>query len=384
MKPTFPVDKFRNIQTPFYYYDVERLKDTLRRVRKEADRYHFKVHYALKANSNPRILEMVRDHDFGADCVSGQEVLHSVRHGFDPDDIVFAGVGKSDHEIRTGLENRIACFNVESIPEMEVINTIAGGMNLNARIAIRINPNVDPLTHHYITTGLEENKFGISAWELDEVAGRLHTLKHLKLTGIHFHIGSQITGLDVFKSLCLRVNQFHEWFRDHQLFVDHINVGGGLGVDYHHPDDPSFPDFPRFFGLFNEFLHLLPGQTLHFELGRALVAHAGNLITRVLYIKKGVHTRFAIVDAGMTELLRPALYQAYHKIENITSTGPEEKYDVVGPICESADTFGKAVPLASTRRDDLLAIRSTGAYGEVMVSNYNLREKVRAYYSDAL
>ncbi len=381
---TFPLNAFGQLSTPFYFYDTARLKATLKAAADAAAKYGYHIHYALKANANERILRMIREAGFGADCVSGNEILKAVECGFDQKGIFFAGVGKSDAEILTGLEHRIACFNIESLPELEVIDQLAGKAGLRAPVAIRINPNIDAHTHHYITTGLEENKFGIGAWELEEVVRRLQKMKHIRLKGLHFHIGSQITDLDVFKSLCLHVNQFQEWFFERRIIVDMINVGGGLGVDYLDPDGEYVPDFQSFFKLFHDILVLRPKQSLHFELGRVLVAQAGSLISRVLYVKEGVNTRFAILDAGMTELLRPALYQAFHRVENLSSAGEPVKYDVVGPICESSDTFGKAILLPPTRRGDLIAIRTTGAYGEVMSSEYNLRSRVPAYYSDEL
>lgn len=380
----FPIEAFSLFPTPFYYYDMDRLRSTLDEIQRISTRYGYKIHYALKANSNEKILREISQREFGADCVSGNEVSMASRCGFRPDDIVFAGVGKSDAEIITGLSLNIGCFNCESIPEMEVINELAAVHGQIAPVAIRINPNINAHTHHYITTGLEENKFGINAWELEEVVNKLKVLKNLSLKGLHFHIGSQITELDVFKSLCLHVNQFQEFFYRHHIIADVINVGGGLGVDYHSPDDSSQPDFQAYFKVFHDFLALRPKQQLHFEPGRVMVAQSGTLISRVLYVKKGVRTQFAILDAGMTELLRPALYQAYHKIENLSSGLETEKYDVVGPICESSDMFGKAIDLPGIRRGDLIAIRTTGAYGEVMASGYNLRDRVRAVYSDEL
>ena len=275
-------------------------------------------------------------------------------------------------------------FNCESLQELEVIDQLAGEMNKIAPVALRLNPNVSANTHKYITTGLEENKFGINQWELETVVDKLKTLKNISLIGLHFHIGSQITDLSAFKSLCLKINEFQKWFEQRRILIPNINVGGGLGIDYHDPDKNAIVDFASFFKLFHEFLDVNPGQKVHFELGRAVVAQCGSLISKVLYIKNGVNTNFIILDAGMTELIRPALYQAYHKIENLTNTdGILQRYDVVGPICESSDCFGKAWQLPETKRGDIIAIRSTGAYGEVMSSNYNLREKVKAYYSEA-
>ena len=366
--------------TPFFAYDLKLLRQTLQQVKKEADKYDFQVHYALKANTNSPILTEMVQIGLGADCVSGNEIRRAIESGFSPDHVVFAGVGKSDAEINYALEQNIFCFNCESSHELAVLNELAAQKNTVARIALRINPNVNANTHKYITTGLEENKFGINSWELPDVLKQLQQLQHLRLIGIHFHIGSQITDLSAFRNLCTRVNEFQEWFLSHNVALEHINVGGGLGVDYYHPEEHPIPDFEAYFSLFNQFLELRPGQQVHFELGRALVAQCGSLISKVLYIKKGMTTNFAILDAGMTELIRPALYQSYHKIENMSSQLAEDKYDVVGPICESSDCFGKAVILPETNRGDLIAIRTAGAYGEVMASQYNLRDKAQAVY----
>lgn len=370
------------VETPFYHYDLSLLDETLKFLTSESEKYRFEIHYALKANSTDEILQMIRNYLPGADCVSGNEVKKAIEAGFDADKIVFAGVGKSDKEIDFALEHDIFCFNCESLQELEVLNERAGLLKKTARIALRINPGVNANTHHYITTGLEENKFGINAWELPEVIQLLSKLSNLKLDGLHFHIGSQITDLEPFRSLCLKVNEMQAWFDSHHIHLNHINVGGGLGVDYHFPDTATMPDFYSYFKLFNDFLELKPNQKLHFELGRAIVAQCGSLISRVLYIKNGIKTHFAILDAGMTELIRPALYQSFHKIENLSTDGSEGEmmYDVVGPICESSDCFGKAAPLPVTRRGDLIAIRSTGAYGEVMASQYNLREKAKSCF----
>ena len=387
--------RFEGIETPFYYYDLKLLNQTLSSCKLAADKYGFHVHYALKANFNQEILKAVNRNGFGADCVSGNEVKKAIEIGFSPDKVVFAGVGKSDKEINESLENDIFCFNVESVEELEVINDLASKKNKVARIALRINPNVDAYTHQYITTGLEENKFGINQWELPACAEVLKRTKSLEFIGIHFHVGSQITNLDVFKSLCIKVNEIHEWFSERGFMLKILNVGGGLGVDYHHPDDHEVVDFEKYFEIFDKFLERKQGQEIHFELGRALVASCGSLISRVLFVKNGLKKNFAILDAGMTELMRPALYQAYHQIENLSAKEDDGehsrvivnkfeklKYDVVGPICESTDCFGKEVNLPLTKRGDLVAIRTAGAYGEVMASGYNLREKVRSVYSD--
>jgi len=378
------IHKFTLTPTPFYFYNLELLDRTLQSLKTEAERYDFVIHYALKANSENRILTRIKSYGFGADCVSGNEVKRAIENGFPSEQVVFAGVGKSDEEIITGLSNNIHSFNCESVQELEVIDQLAGKMGKIAPVALRLNPNVSANTHKYITTGLEENKFGINQWELETIVEKLKTLKNIRLIGLHFHIGSQITDLSAFKSLCLKINDFQKWFEQRRIAIHTINVGGGLGIDYHDPDKNAIVDFASFFKLFHEFLDVYPGQKVHFELGRAVVAQCGSLISKVLYIKNGVNTNFMILDAGMTELIRPALYQAYHKIENLTNTdGALQRYDVVGPICESSDCFGKALQLPVTKRGDIIALRSTGAYGEVMSSNYNLREKVKAYYSEA-
>lgn len=377
----FDLKQFEGLKTPFYWYDSQLLDQTLQTVKSLADRHGYHVHYAVKANGNLEILRRVNAAGLGTDCVSGNEILQSIAAGIAPEKIAFAGVGKSDEEIRIGLENNIFCFNCESIPEIEVIDEIAGQMGKRAHIALRINPNVHASTHHYITTGLEENKFGINTWALDDVLKVLERTKNVELIGLHFHIGSQILDMQDFRNLCTRVNEIQEWFYARKIIVDHINVGGGLGVNYEQPDKQPVPTFEEYFKVFAESLKLRPKQQLHFELGRAIVAQCGSLITKVLYVKNGTNKKFAIVDAGFTELIRPALYQAVHKIENISSTEPEEKYDVVGPICESSDCFAKSIDLAGCHRGDLLAIRTAGAYGEAMASTYNLRTLVKGYFS---
>ncbi|MEN8117864.1 MAG: diaminopimelate decarboxylase [Bacteroidota bacterium] len=374
--------KLRNFKTPFYWYDMELLENTLKTIKTESDKYGFHVHYAVKANANLPILKMVKKYGFGTDCVSGNEVLRSVEAGFKSKQIAFAGVGKSDEEIIIGLENDIFSFNVESIPELEVIDEIAGSMNKKATVALRLNPNIAANTHEYITTGLNENKFGINMMDMEEVLAVVKNLNNVHLAGIHFHIGSQIMDMADFEKLCHRVNEIQEWFENHNITLEHINVGGGLGIDYEAPDENRIPDFKSYFKVFADNLKLRPGQQLHFELGRSVVGQCGRLVTKVLYVKNGVQKKFAIVDAGITELIRPALYKAFHEVENISSELPEEKYDIVGPICESADFFRKDVMMPETKRGDLIAIKSAGAYGQVMTSQYNLRRIVDAHYSD--
>ena len=382
-KGIFPIEKLQQIETPFYYYDAELLRQTLRRINEEAGKHEgFTVHYAVKANANPKVLRIIREAGLGADCVSGGEIEASVKAGFPASKIVFAGVGKADWEINIGLDNNIFCFNVESIPELEVINDLAAAKGKVAPVAFRLNPNVGAHTHANITTGLAENKFGIAMSDMLKVIGEADKLENVRFVGLHFHIGSQILDMSDFEALCNRVNDLQDELERHRIRVEHINVGGGLGVDYAHPNRVSIPDFKAYFDTYAKKLKLRPGQTLHFELGRAVVAQCGSLITRTLYIKEGALKKFAIVDAGFTDLIRPALYQAYHKIENITSDEPCETYDVVGPICESTDVFAKQIDLNRAKRGDLLAIRSAGAYGEIMASQYNCRKLPKGYMSD--
>lgn len=385
MKGTFPVNKFRELETPFYYYDVNVLRETLSCINKEAGKYNnFCVHYAVKANANHKVLTIIRESGLGADCVSGGEIRAAIKAGFPTNKIVYAGVGKTDWEINLGLDYDIFCFNVESVPELEIINELAAAKGKTARVAFRINPNVGAHTHANITTGLAENKFGISMEDMDKVIDMAGTLPHVKFVGLHFHIGSQILDMGDFVALCNRVNELQEKLYARQIIVEHINVGGGLGIDYAHPNRQAIPNFTEYFATYHKHLKLRPQQTLHFELGRAVVGQCGSLISKVIYVKQGTNKQFAILDAGMTDLIRPALYQAYHKIENITSEEPMETYDVVGPICESSDVFGKAIDLNKAHRGDLFALRSAGAYGEIMASAYNCRALPQGYTSEEL
>lgn len=384
IKGTFPVDKFRKIQTPFYYYDIELLKKTLDIVKAESDKYQYHVHYAIKANANPRILSIIASYGFGADCVSGGEVQAALDAGFPADKVVFAGVGKADWEINLGLDNQIFCFNVESSAELAVINELAAAKGVVAFVALRINPEVDAHTHAKITTGMKENKFGINLSLLGGVLDQFKVLKHVKLIGVHFHIGSQITDMSSFQDLAIRLNDIQDDLEKRGITVENINFGGGLGIDYYHPNHVPIPAFANYFAVFAGLLKLRPGQQVHFEPGRSIVGQCGSLISKVLYVKEGETKKFAILDAGFTELIRPAMYDAYHRIENITSEEATERYDVVGPICESSDVFGKDVELNKAHRGDLFAFRSAGAYGEVMASQYNCRQLPKAFFSDSL
>lgn len=378
----YEIEKFKTLPTPFYYYDLGLLRRTLAEIKTHGIEKGFHVHFAIKANFNVEILDIIRDAGLGIDCVSGPEIERAIDIGFKPEQIAFAGVGKTDDEIRTGLKHNIFSFNCESLQELEVLNELAGESGKKAKISIRLNPNVEAKTHKYITTGLNENKFGIHLEMLPELFRMLPVLKNLNLTGIHFHIGSQITDLKPYHDLCRKAEEIQQIFIDHGIRPEHINVGGGYGINYEKPDKHPIPDFKSFFELFGKHLKLRKGQQLHFELGRSIVGQCGSLISKVLYIKEGISTQFAVIDAGMTELIRPALYQAQHRVDALTSQKPPKTYDVVGPICETSDTFRKGVQIPQLQRGDLVAIRSAGAYGEVMSSGFNLRERVKAYYSE--
>jgi diaminopimelate decarboxylase len=383
MKGQFPIKKFGAIQTPFYYYDTNILRQTLEVIRQELSKMdRAVVHYAVKANANPQVLRTIREYGLGADCVSGGEIKAALQAGFSPDKIVFAGVGKADWEINLGLEHGIFCFNVESIPELEVINELAEAKGVVAQVEFRVNPDVKAHTHANITTGMAENKFGIALGDVEQVIALAQQMKHVRFVGLHFHIGSQILNMNDFAALCNRINELQVQFEKHHIKIENINVGGGLGVDYQHPNRQSIPDYHEYFKTINGLIRRREGQVLHFEPGRSVVAQCGSLISKVLYVKQGTNKQFAILDAGMTDLIRPALYQAYHKIENISSELPVETYDVVGPICESSDVFGKAVDLNKTKRGDLIAIRSAGAYGEIMASQYNCRPLPKGYTTE--
>ena len=385
MKGQFPIEKFQSLRTPFYYYDMDLLRATLASINQEAGKHEgFIVHYAVKANANMQVLRCIKQAGLGVDCVSGGEIEAALKAGFPADKIVYAGVGKSDWEIILGLKSGIHCFNVESIPELEVINELAAQHDTIAQVAFRINPDVGAHTHANITTGLAENKFGIAMRDMESVIELAQSMKNIRFIGLHFHIGSQILDMADFQALCNRINDLQNQLEAHRIVVKSINVGGGLGIDYQHPNRVPIPDFKAYFDTYATKLKLRPGQELHFELGRAVVAQMGTLLARTLYIKEGAKKKFCIVDAGMTDLIRPALYQAYHKIENISSDEPMEAYDVVGPICESSDVFAKQIDLNKTKRGDFIAIRSAGAYGEIMASQYNCRQLPKGYTSDEL
>ena len=379
------VERFAGIRTPFYYYDTNILRQTLDAINTEIKKHdNYFVHYAVKANANLKVLQVINEAGFGIDCVSGGEIEQVLKAGFPANKIVFAGVGKSDWEIELGLDKDIFCFNVESIPELEVINEIATRKGKVATVCFRINPNVGAHTHANITTGLAENKFGIDMQDMEKVISLAQSMKNVQFKGLHFHIGSQILEMDDFIALAHRINDLQDRLEAQGIHLEIINVGGGLGVDYKDPQSNPIPNFKDYFAVYEQHLKVRPGQTVHFELGRAVVAQCGALVTKVLYVKENAIKKFAIVDAGFTELIRPALYDAHHKIINLNSKEADVKYDVAGPICESSDTFDKDILLPKTHRGDLLALLSAGAYGEIMASGYNCRRLPEGYTSEEL
>ena len=438
--------RVEELATPFWYYDMDVFRKTVKLAASLSERYGIGAHYALKANVEPRLVSYIASKGFGADCVSGNEVKYAVESGFARSSIVFAGVGKSDKEISDALDLGIGCFNVESLMEMQVIDAIAASKGVRANVSLRINPNIDAHTHRYVTTGLYENKFGISRHEFEAAIDILKSSKALDFKGLHFHIGSQITDVEPVYSLeCERAAEIVEWFEAHGMEVGSIDLGGGLGVDYDEPDENPVPDFEKWFSIIDRKLRRRPEQSVSIEPGRSMVAQCGSLITRVLFVKSGETKTFLIMDAGMNDLIRPALYGAYHKIENLSAyyartesaesedltrhhqmpageqrsgglalgcarrpDRPLEKgvggietnggiendivncsqrerlYDIVGPVCESSDVWGEGRELPYSKRGDILAIRSTGAYGSVMSSRYNLRDLAPAVFSDDL
>lgn len=384
------IEQLERIRTPFYYYDMELLHKSVDLVAELSERYNIEVHYAIKANVERRILEYISSKGIGADCVSGNEVKHAFSCGFNPEKIVFAGVGKTDEELYEAIEIGIGTINCESLQEIYVINEMGRKYGKHVNISVRINPNIDAHTHRYVTTGLYENKFGISNHEFDSLLELLKKCPYIHCTGLHFHIGSQITRVeDVFKLECERVNEIVSMFERRGLEVKDIDLGGGLGVDYENPDEEPVPPFELWFKTIAENIVRRPEQTVHIEPGRSLVAQCGTLLTKVLFAKKGETKNFLILDAGMNDLIRPALYGAYHKIENLSARErpyfPENQaYDIVGPVCESSDVWGAGRFLPLSVRGDLMAIRSAGAYGQVMASRYNMKDYAQTVFSDQI
>ena len=375
--------KLTKLKTPFYFYDLDLLDKTILSLKESLDP-NYSVYYAIKANNNSKIIKLIKDHDLGIDAVSGEEINKSLNNSIKPKKIVFAGVGKTKDEIIFAIRKKIYLFNCESFDEISLIDKISNELNVKTKIAIRLNPNIDSRSHKYIKTGVFDSKFGIQIDHLDEILEKIKKLNHIDLKGYHFHLGSQIDDLGVFRKLCKVSNEMNIYLKNKNFNITDINLGGGLGINYKEPDLNLIPDFKSYFQIFKKNLIYFDNQKIHFELGRSIVGQSGSLFSSILYLKKSFNKHFIIIDAGMTELIRPALYNAQHHIENLSSNKKEIKYDIVGPLCESSDTFAKDYYLNQSKIGDLIVIRSTGAYGEVMSSNYNLRKKVNAYYSNEL
>ncbi len=375
--------KLTKLKTPFYFYDLDLLDKTILSLKESLDP-NYSVYYAIKANNNSKIIKIIKDHDLGIDAVSGEEINKSLNNSIKPKKIVFAGVGKTKDEIIFAIKKKIYLFNCESFDEISLIDKISNELNVKTKIAIRLNPNIDSRSHKYIKTGMFDSKFGIQIDHLAEILEKIKNLNHIDLKGYHFHLGSQIDDLGVFRKLCKVSNEMNLYLKNKNFNITDINLGGGLGINYKEPDLNLIPDFESYFQIFKKNLIYFDNQKIHFELGRSIVGQSGSLFSSILYLKKSFNKHFIIIDAGMTELIRPALYNAQHHIENLSSSKKENKYDIVGPLCESSDTFAKDYYLNQSKIGDLIVIRSTGAYGEVMSSNYNLRKKVKAYYSNEL
>lgn len=358
--------------TPLYIYSYNTL---LRHFRAYSDAFNDYPHiicFALKANPNISILRLFAKYGGGADIVSGGELYKALKAGIPSQKIVYAGVGKTEEEIRLSLRSKILMFNVESEDELREINRIAGIMRRKAPVALRINPDIDPETHPYIATGLKRHKFGIPIEDAVEHYRIASSLKNIKVIGIHKHIGSQITKVSPFVDALRSILLLMDKLNAEGLSIQYLDIGGGLGISYKDEEPPVPEDLAR------NLIPLLKGRklTLVVEPGRSIVGNAGILVTRVLYLKKGEEKEFAIVDAGMNDLIRPSLYSAYHRIlPVIRKQRSAVLYDVVGPICESGDFLAKERELKKVKRGEYLAVMGAGAYGFSMSSNYNCRPK---------
>ena len=375
----------REKETPFYFYDMDLLRQTLDSLTSVARRYKYVIHYAIKANFDPHLLAVIRDYGIGIDCASGNELRCAIEAGFDPKKIVYAGVGKRDKELRYAIEQGIFAINCESIEELLLVDSFAAEAGKVVDVALRINPDIDPKTNSCIDTGQADSKFGISYEEVQEKAELIKGLKNVAIKGMHLHIGSQIRELHVFEYLCNKVNAIVDYLVGLGFKLDFVDVGGGLGINYDFPENEPVPNFASVFSIINSYLNV-GDREVHFEFGRAIVAQCGELITRVLFNKTTATGRkLVIVDSSMTELIRPALYGSYHNIENITSkSANRQRYTIVGTACESTDVFDENITLPETKRGDLLTIKSAGAYGMSMASRYNLHDLPAAVYSDEL
>ncbi len=392
------IKKLQKYKTPYYYYDTPLLEKTLTTCLSITNPNDIKIHFSIKSNFNEKILKILSSHpEIGADCVSGGEVKLALKY-FKPESIVFAGIGKTDEEIAFAIDNNIFCLNVESIEELDNLNAICSEKKHKINFACRINPNISAHTHEKITTGLNENKFGFYLdKEEDNFYNKIKDVyfnkdnkyEYLNFIGLHFHIGSQVLDFNDYLPLCKKIDEMIEKLNSLGINITYLNLGGGLGVDYENPTKNPIPDFKGFFDTYlnnikslkkvNENYNGNKPIRLHFELGRAIICQCGNLIAKVSYIKKGLEKKFVILDAGMNDLIRPAMYGALHQIEKIGKYEEEEVYDIVGPICESSDIFAKNYKMGKCQKNDYVVIRSAGAYGESMASRYNYRELPQGY-----
>ena len=360
------------VGTPVYVYSRRTLREHYRRLDEAFSHLPHLICYSVKANSNLAVLSTLAQEGAGADIVSGGELFRALRAGMAADKIVYAGIGKTEEEMAYALQAGILMFNVESASELVTLDRVAGEMGVTAEIALRVNPDVDPDTHPYIATGLREAKFGISMEEALSIFERAASLAHLKVVGVHQHIGSQITQVEPFRESLSRIGELVELLQSRGYDVRYINIGGGFGIPYHQEEVP----YPRDYAQALEPILRESGCQVILEIGRMIVGNAGVLVTRVLYRKRTGEKDFLVVDAAMNDLIRPSLYGSFHEIVPVRSQGREEEtVDVVGPVCESGDFLAKGRALPRAEPGELLAVMSAGAYAFAMSSNYNSRRR---------
>lgn len=371
-----PVSRIaKEVGTPCYIYSHETLIRHFHAYDSAFKDIPHVIAFAMKANSNLAILRLMAREGSGVDIVSGGELFRAMKAGVPASKIVFAGVGKSPDEIRDALKANILMFNVESAAEIRAINDVAASVGMKARIALRINPDVDPKTHPYISTGMKKSKFGIAADRALEEYKMASLMSHIDVVGVHAHIGSQLTDVTPFVDSLKKVVALIDTLKTHGINIRYLNIGGGLGITYSDEKPPLPQDLAHAISPLVKGL----GLTLVMEPGRVIVGNAGILVTKALYEKAGETKHFVIVDAAMNDLIRPSLYGAYHEIRPVNEAAvhrPKQMVDIVGPVCESGDFLAKERSLPNIQPDDLLAVMSAGAYGFVMASNYNSRPRV--------
>lgn len=366
-----------DVQTPFYLYSYDVLVSAYESYKQAFSKMDTLICYAAKANSNLAILNILAQKGAGIDVVSGGELFKALKAGFPPQKIVFNGNGKTKQELEYALENDLLMINVDSIEELSLLDSIAKEKGKKPKIAIRINPDINPLTHPYIATGLSKSKFGVSNHEIKEAYIQASKAKNLEVVGIHCHIGSQITHANLFLEVLNKFLKLTEELKNLGINIEYINLGGGLGIRYHDEDVATIQDLADI--LLPHFIDT--NYKLILEPGRSIVGEAGILVTKINYIKKGFHKYFIVVDAAMNDLIRPAFYKSYHRIIPVSETGELEGLtaDIVGPICEDGDFFARDRLLPKPKIGDLLAILDIGAYGSAMSSNYNMRPRIAGF-----